>query len=94
MSDIPIFDKFRRETLIKPLNLSRPTVSSITCEIEFPRATAEAMFKTLVFEDEDTSVIITEVLRPVLPGEASVFFHTGAGVGFCVDHYEFDGVTL
>lgn len=97
MTEGSVHDIMRRMALLQPetqSQLSRPIVESIRCEIKFSRATAEHMFKTLVFEPEDETVTVTEVLRPAKPGEGQVFFHSGAGVGFCVGHYEFDGVEL
>lgn len=72
----------------------RPRIKSIICELEMSREAAEGMFKTLVFEPDEKLVTITEVLRPTNPGEQGIFYHTGAGQNFCVDHYELDGVTL
>jgi len=97
MSEQPVMDKIRNLSLKQPElrdDLSRPRIKSITCELELRRETAEQMFRTLVFEPDEETVIITEILRPVQPGEPQVFFHSGAGVGFCVDHYELDGVPL
>lgn len=78
----------------KANKLSRPKVESIRCELEFTRPTAEEMFKDLVFDEGEDIVVITEVLRPAKIGEGHTFFHSGAGIGFCVDHYELDGVKL
>lgn len=62
-------------------------------ELRFERDTAEQMFPILDFEEGDTHVTITEVLRPAKPGEekAAVMHHLQAGVKYVVDHYEFEG---
>ena len=96
MTEPSVMDKMRQMALRQPetQTLSRPTVKAIRCELEFDRPTAERMFKSLVFDEGENTVTITEVLRMAKPGEAGIFFHTGAGVNFCVDHYEIDGVIL
>lgn len=97
MSDLSVIDKMRKMELLQPEtreSLTRPKVKSVTCELEFTRATAEKMFKSLIFEDEEETVLITEVLRPAKPGDPGVFFHSGGGVSFCVDHYELNGVEI
>lgn len=95
MIEMPLHDTVRRMTLDQPqVKLERPVVEAIRCDLKLSRTTAEHMFKTLVFEPEDETVIVTEVLRPVKVGEGHVFFHSGSGTGFCVDHYELDGVIL
>lgn len=97
MIEETISDRLRKMTLLQPetqSTLARPVVKSISCELELGRKTAERMFKTLVFEPDEETVTIMEVLRPAAPGEPHVFFHSGAGIGFCVDHYELDGVRL
>lgn len=97
MTEQPVMARMLQKSLIEPEIrefLARPLVKSIEVKLEFKREAAEQMFKTLVFEPDEETVTITEVLRPIQPGEPSVFFHTGAGVAFCVDHYELDGVRL
>lgn len=96
MSEFPVTDKIRNMALLRPdlqQSLARPQVKSIICELEMTRETAEAMFNVMLPSDEET-VVITEILRPAKPGEGTVFFHSGAGVGFCVDHYELNGDRL
>ena len=76
------------------MTTDRPTIKSVICELEISRETAETLFKSLVFEPGEETVIVTEILRPTKPGEQGVFYHTGAGQNFCVDRYELDGVPL
>lgn len=93
----PIANRILNMSLKEPdkaNKLTRPKVESIRCEVELTRPTAEAMFKTLAFDEGEETVTITEVLRPAKVGEPHTFFHAGSGTGFCVDHYELDGVTL
>lgn len=81
--------------VVKPLTiLQRPEVLSMKIELKFQRATAESMFLALVFEDDETEAIITEVLRPAKKDEPPVVRHSGSGVSFVVDHYEIGGVQI
>lgn len=81
--------------MVKPLTLlERPTVTGMRVDLKFKRATAESMFPSIVFGDDETEVTITEILRPAKKDEKPVLRHDMSGVSFVIDHYELDGVPL
>lgn len=81
--------------MVKPLTLlERPQVMNIRVDLKFKRATAQSMFPDLVFGDDETEAVITEVLRPTKQGEKPVLRHDMSGVSFVIDHYELDGVPV
>lgn len=93
MSEETISDRLRRMSLRQPEmrdDLTRPQVFSILCYLKLTKDTAERMFKNVEFEPDEEMITVREVLRPSLPGEPGVLFHTGSGTNFCVDHYELE----
>lgn len=78
--------------------LEKPELLSVEVKLKFNRPTVEKTFQRAKFDDadfdKDGKVIVTEILRPVQPGEEAVLVHVPTKTGFVVDRYECDGVIL